>query len=240
MSRMLLWTWIILVLAGVSAASVACSERVKVAPTPSVFPDIAATCAASPNSCTTSIGPSFFLEVARAVGAENTYRITAAQENYVLPRWGGSDDGSVSVDLAANAAVADMRRTGDGQYAIVLKDGETYFKRETCSDWTRIQDGAGVLGPFMFTPDELSHSKVVEVLKSPPGSPLLTIKADLTGLGLVTLEVDRTTGLPFRLSSDTLTNNGKPLAWSFSEWGGTLSVPSVSTNRVGGPGGNPC
>ncbi|MGE3076728.1 MAG: hypothetical protein AB7N24_21880 [Dehalococcoidia bacterium] len=241
MGRVGLWTSILWLLAGMSLAMVACSERDKVTPTPSVFPDIEATCTASPKSCMTFVGPSFFREMGRAMEGAKTYRIIAAQENLVLPRWGGSDGGSVSVDLAAGTAVADLRRTGDGQYAIVLKDGETYFKRETCPDWTRIQDGADVLAPFIIiTPDELSRSKGIEVLKSQPGSPLLTVKADLAGLGVVTLEVDKTTGLPFRISSDELTNNGKSLAWTFSDWGASVNVPKVSTDRVGGPGGNPC
>ncbi|MGE0602076.1 MAG: hypothetical protein AB7J35_21975 [Dehalococcoidia bacterium] len=240
MGRFGFWTSILLLLAGMSLAMMACSERDNVTPTQSVFPDIEATCTASPKSCMTFVGPSFFREMGRAMEGAKTYQITANQENLVLPRWGGSDGGSVSVDLSAEAAVADLRRTGDGQYAIVLTDGETYFKRETCPDWTRIQDGADVLAPFIITADELSRSKVLEVLKSPPGSPLLTVKADLAGLGVVTLEVDKTTGLPFRISSDELTNNGKSLAWTFSEWGASVSVPKVSTDRVGGPGGNPC
>lgn len=178
-------------------------------------------------------------QVGRAVDAAGSYRLAVTQQNYVLERWGGSDGGSVQVDLKASAAVADLRRTGDGQYAIVLHDGATYFKRETCPTWAKIQGGQDVLAPFVITGAELRSSKLIETL--PPASATSTRgRVDLTGVGEVTLEVETATARPLRITSATLTNNGKPLEWSFSAWGEKVSVPDTATDRLSGPGGNPC
>ncbi len=179
------------------------------------------------------------LRVGRAVDSAGSYRLDATQQNFVLDRWGGSDGGTMQVDIHGDAAVADLHRTGDGQYAIVLQGGETYFKRETCPTWARIQAGREVLAPFVISGAEFRGSKVVETL--PPSSATSTrAKVDLAGVGEVTLEVDTETGRPLRITSDTLTNNGKPLEWSFSAWGEKVSVPNTATDRLSGPGGNPC
>ncbi len=193
-------------------------------------------CEKFPNLCELSI-EDLRIRVGGALEAAGTYRITAKQDNLVLPRWGGSDGGTVAVDLHAGTAVAGLRRTGDGQYAVAL-DGDTFFKRETCPSWTRIQDGAEVLAPFVLTGYEISQSRVLDTLVM--GTDSATLRVDLSGLGEVLMEIDNETGRPVRLWSETLTNNGKRLEWSFSGWGEPVAVPSISADRAGGPGGNPC
>lgn len=159
---------------------------------------------------TSAPGGDFLFQVGRAFETASSYRVSATQENLVLPRWGGSDGGTVSVDLKASAAAADLRRTGDGQYAVLLKGGETFFKRSTCSTWTKIQDAKDVLAPFVFRSDRLTSSKLLEVLPTPSnGNWLVTV--DLQGLGKVNMEIDPKTARPLRVASDTVTNNGKRL-----------------------------
>lgn len=216
------------------AAALACSKRADHSSTPE--PD---TCDRFPNLCQTQTGDYLF-QVGRAVGNAGTYRLTVTQTNYVLPRWGGSDGGTVQVDVKSGAATAQLQRTGDGPYAVVLRNGETYFKRETCSTWAKIQDGSAVLAAFVITPGELQASRLVSVEPSSPSAKTQVVRADLAGIGPVTLEVEKATGLPLRITSGTLTNNGKTLEWSFSDWGAEVDIPNVSSDRLSGPGGNPC
>ncbi len=180
------------------------------------------------------------LQVGRAMDEAGAYRLTVNQENFVLPRWGGSDGGTVDVDLNSGDAVANLHRTGDGNYAIVLRDGETYFKRETCPNWAKIQDGAQVLAPFVITSDEIAHSKLIKILPSSTSAATGVARLDLEGVGEVTLEMEQHSLLPVRITSETLTSNGKPLEWTFSNWGDQVKVPPVSGDRLSGPGGNPC
>lgn len=227
--------WAALLLAALLCATApACSKREAGTTTPE--PD---TCAQFPQLCQGQAGDYLF-QVGRAIGGAGSYRLSVTQTNYVLPRWGGSDGGTVRVDVKAGAAVAQLQRTGDGPYAVVLRNGETYFKRETCSTWAKIQDGSGVLAAFILTPGELQASTLVSVEPSDTGSKTQVVQADLAGIGLVTLEVDKATSLPLRITSSTLTNNGKRLEWSFSDWGAGVDIPNVSSDRLSGPGGNPC
>ena len=224
------WLLLATVLLGLSACSIRDKNDAK--PT-------ASSCIQDPQGCQGQTGDYLF-QVGRAIGDAGTYRLTATQTNLVLPRWGGSDGGTVLVDVKSSAASADMERTGDGPYAVVLRNGETYFKRETCSTWAKIQDGSGVLAGFVLTPDELQHSRLVSVEPSDTSAKTQVVQADLAGVGPVTLEVDKATSRPVRLSSDVLTDNGKRLEWVFSDWGAKVDIPTVVSERLSGPGGNPC
>lgn len=227
--------WAALLLAALfCATAAACSKRDDQSATPA--PD---TCAQFPQLCQGQTGDYLF-QVGRAIGDAGSYRLTVTQTNLVLPRWGGSDGGTVQVDVKAGAASAELQRTGDGRYAVVLRNGETYFKRETCSTWAKIQDGSAVLAAFILTPGELQASKLLSVESSSPAAKTQVVEADLAGIGPVTLEVDKATSRPIRITSDALTNNGKPLEWSFSDWGAKVDIPNVSSDRLSGPGGNPC
>jgi hypothetical protein len=216
-------------------ALAACSSREDDATRPG-DPENVDSCDRFPNLCELS-DTDLKIHVGGALETAGTYRVTATQDNLVLPRWGGSDGGTVSVDAKAGTAVAELRRTGDGQYAVVL-NGDTFFKRETCPNWTRIQDGKDVLAPFVITPAEVSRSRVLETITNTAKT--ATIRVDLAGLGEVTMEIDNETGRPRRLWSETLTNNGKRLEWTFDHWGEPVRPPNASADRVGGPGGNPC
>ena len=166
---------------------------------------------------------------AAAVEQAGSYRLVVEQSNLVLPRWGGSDGGEVLVDVEAGVAYARLFRTGDGPYEIVLSDGETAFKRETCATWARLQDAAGTLALFVVTPDELRRSSEIG------GG-----EYDLEGVGRVQLEFDAD-GRPSVLRSKDLTGNGKDLEWRFEDWGTRVDAPKPGTNlRLSGPGGNPC
>jgi|GEM_PF-5815038 len=225
----------ILLAAIVSVAAAACSDRED-----AVSPDDSAqldNCERFPNLCELS-DEDLRIRVGGALETAGSYRVTVRQENLVLPRWGGSDGGTVAVDVKSGAAVADLRRTGDGQYAVVLRGGETYFKRETCPTWARIQDGTDVLAPFVITPEEVGRSRVLQTISRASDS--TTLLVDLAGLGEVTLEIDNGTGRPLRLWSGTLTNNGKRLDWTFDRWAERVRIPDVSADRLSGPGGNPC
>ncbi len=220
--------WAALLLAALfCATAAACSERK------------AASVTTSTPAATTDLSGGILPAAARAMDGATSYRLSVTEEDYVLERWGGSDGGTVDVNLKSGEAKANLHRTGDGQYAIVLKTGETYFKRDTCPSWAKIQAGQAVLAPFVITGAELRSSKLFETLPSTSASSQ-RVKADLTGIGTVTLEVEKATGLPIRITSDTLTNNGKPLEWAFSDWGARVDIPNISSDRLSGPGGNPC
>lgn len=220
-----------------SAALVSgCSDRASKQPDPGANRD---TCEQFPAFCQGQTGD-FLFQVGRALDSAGSYHLVVSQANFVLPRWGGSDGGDVSVNLKTGEAVANLQRTGDGQYAIVLTSGETYFQRSTCPDWAKIQDGAAVLAPFILTSDELQHSKLTEVTPSTPESKTHTVKLELQGVGPVSMEVEKATARPVRITSETLTGNGKPLEWSFSAWGEPVKIPPVSSTKLSGPGGNPC
>ena len=64
------------------------------------------------------------------------------------------------------------------------------------------------------------------------------ITANVPGLGVVSIEIDSSTGRPVRISGQ---NNGKPLTWTFSDWGSTFTVlqPGGAVQDRG-PGGIPC
>lgn len=226
----------VLVTLGVAAA--ACSDRDRQELTPADRTESADTCERFPSFCDSQTGD-FLFQVGRALDGAGSYRLAVTQTNLVLPRWGGSDGGTVGVDLKADIAVADLPRTGDGRYTVVLRSGETYFQRQTCPTWARIQDGGEVLAPFIITSEDMAHSKLLDVLPSPSASSSV-VSLDLEGLGVVTMEVEKSTWRPIRVTSGTLTNNGKSLEWSFSSWGEKVTAPDVSTNRSSGPGGNPC
>lgn len=217
----------VLLAALLCATTLSCSERDK-QPTPPTTPTL------------DSQAGDYLFQVGRAVGDAGSYRLTVTQTNLVLPRWGGSDGGTVRVDVKAGAASADLQRNGDGRYAVVLRNGETYFKRETCSTWARIQDGSGVLAGFVLTPVELQSSTLISVEPSNTSAKTQVVQANITGVGPVTLEVDKATSRPVRITSETLTNNGQPLEWSFGDWGAKVDIPNVSSDRLSGPGGNPC
>ena len=226
----------VVLLAAVAVFAAGCSPRDDDGSRPDDAENIDS-CERFPNLCELS-DKDLQIRVGGALETAGTYRITAVQDNLVLSRWGGSDGGSVSVDVKAGTAVADLRRTGDGQYAVVLS-GDTYFKRETCRNWTRVQDGKDVLAPFILTPDEISRSRVLETVSHGASSAIL-LRVDLAGVGEVMLELDSESGRPLKLWSETLRNNGRRLEWRFDQWGDPVPPPNVSADRVGGPGGNPC
>lgn len=119
------------------------------------------------------------------------------------PCWGGSDGGTVEVDLDSGTAYARLFRTGDGDYEVLLRRGQSSFKRESCPTWARTQDGAGVLAAFVLTPGEVRSSR-----------DLGNGEYELAGLGRVSMELD-SAGRPAVIRSDWLTGNGQPLTWRF-------------------------
>lgn len=178
-------------------------------------------------------------QVSSAIAKAGAYRLEATQENLVLPRWGGSDGGTVLVDVTRRAAAAELYRTGDGPYSIVLQDGETYFKRETCPTWAHISAGSEVLAPFIFDATRLRQARALEL--GPAEGTRLLVRLELPGIGQATMQVDLATFLPVRITAETASGTGaKPIAWTFSEWGQPVSISRVSATRDSGPGGNPC
>lgn len=141
--------------------------------------------------------------VAAAMEKAGSYRLEVEQGDLVLPRSGGSDGGTVEVDLDSGTAYARLFRTGDGDCEVLLRRGQTFFKRESCPTWARIQDGAGVLAAFVLPPGEVRSSR-----------DLGNGEYELAGLGRVSMELD-SAGRPAVIRSDWLTGNGQPLTWRF-------------------------
>ena len=68
-------------------------------------------------------------KIQAAIDAEGAYTLAVQQTNFVLPQWGGSDGGTVTVgrpDIKV-AVNAELQRTGDGPYSIWLREGRTTF-----------------------------------------------------------------------------------------------------------------
>ena len=166
------------------------------------------------------------------------YTLTVEQSNFVLPQWGGADSGTVQVADGGKTARAVLARTGEvgATYTIALTGNQTFFQRSTCDTAFRIPGGGtDVLRPFLFSATK-TLANAADV-KWAAGSPNAVV-ANVSGLGQVTIEIDASTGRPSRITGQ---NNGKPLVWSFGDWGKSLSVsPPADSLQDRGPGGIPC
>jgi hypothetical protein len=188
-------------------------------------------------------GAELAANIQAAVDKEGAYTIDVRQENLVLPRWGGSDGGKVTVgrEDGQTIAVAELRRTGDGDYDLWLRNDQTYFKRSTCNQMARVPGGTGdVLEPFDFL---FNHR--FQGASNPRAAPGRTVlMMEMEGWGAVEVSFDPQTFLPRSLSALNATNNGKALLWEFRDWGKSPEVePSQSEFDKAydrGPGGNPC
>lgn len=184
----------------------------------------------------------FAREVQAAVDHAKGYELTIAGHNLVLPRWGGVDDGTLRIAIRGPRLEGVVHRTGDGTYAVRYVLGQSYFRRYTCSRYSRVPGG----GHDVFTMFLWSETNAIGNAHdvglggdSPPGT--LLLKASLTSLGPVTITVNRSTLLPTRLVTEGKVTSGSVSQWTFSHWG---QVPDVSApegpTADQGPGGNPC
>ncbi len=178
--------------------------------------------------------------IQRALDAKGHYVLTVDQQNLVLPQWGGVDGGVVAV--SADAVLAELTRTGDGPYTMLRANGETYFKRETCTEWARVPGGgAGVLAPFVLIGnDGIAGAKGLQLL---PGRTALGL--EVPAIGKVTLRYDVQTYLPLELWALNEAGTARRLLWTFEYDapppaldGPTLAGRERAPDR--GPGGNPC
>ncbi len=179
------------------------------------------------------------MRVQRAMSQNGSYRLEVRGQNLVLPRWGGIDSGTVDVRLDGSAASADLERTGDGPYKIVLVDGQTYFQRSTCPSFTRVPGGGPeVLMPFALS-DLADPRHFVPVGGVDRGA---VIEARTPKLGRVAFELDPESFLPLRLSKiRTEADGASSSEWEFSNWGEPVNVDAPSGDIAdNGPGGNPC
>jgi len=181
--------------------------------------------------------------IQEAIDKQGAYRITAQQEDLVLPRWGGTDGGTVTVGRKDGGVVAaaELYRTGDGSYDIWLRQGQTYFKRETCTAMARVPGGGGeVLDWFVF----LGNDRIKNARELKAASGRTTLMLTLDGLGEAEISFLPGTFLPNQLSSREATRNGKPLVWTFGDWGKQpefgVSATEFDKAYDRGPGGNPC
>jgi hypothetical protein len=177
--------------------------------------------------------------VQRAMAEKGSYHAFVVGQNLVLPRWGGVDSGSVDVKLDGSAASASMQRAGDGLYAIILVDGQTYFHRSTCPSFTRVPGGgAEVLTPFILSDLTGSDRRTVPI--GIVGNPAF-VDATTPQLGHVVLELDPESFLPLRLGRHDNNQQDGSSTWEFSSWGEGVHVERPSGDIPDrGPGGNPC
>lgn len=174
-------------------------------------------------------------QVQAAIDQRDSYTITVAQQNLVLPHWGGADGGTVKVAKRGTVALATLGRTGEqnATYAITLVEGQTFFKRSTCDDTFRVPGGsAAVLGPFLL------HTTLSLLNAQSPVRTTSGFEATFDTIGHVRIEIDPRTNLPARIYRAGV---GDPLDWTFSDWGKTsvdVSAPANVQDR--GPGGDPC
>lgn len=174
-----------------------------------------------------------------AIDGAGTYRITVTATNFVLPGWGGSDDGTVEVDSGANRARGVLNRTGEGgPYTIIWAGAQTVFQRATCKDWARISgSGTNVLSPFILAKNG-ALQKLGSFTASFENSELIYRGILDEPLGQVTIAIDPSTYLPRRIEQRSA---GAPaVTWTFSDWGKKLDIPVPKASYDRGPGGNPC
>ncbi len=208
------------VLVGLVLLAAACSERTRPgSPTPAAVPKDAAEALSRAQD---------------ALDRAGGHHVEMTGHNFALAQWGGIDSASVTVDGKGTAATATIARTGEGTYAVILIDGQTYFQRETCTTWARVPGGApAVLGPFLW--------KRSAALRNATGGRLdtagaaITVRATMGSLGEVAVELDPATFLPRRLT------RADGLSMTFSDWGKAPSMAKPSGNVPDrGPGGIPC
>jgi hypothetical protein len=238
---------------GAAVMLVACSERARSDDDEPVRTATATTASPSATGVPTDApdgpgpGPYDGDELARliqaAIDREGAYTLAVRQENLVLPRWGGSDGGTVTIGLDEGqaVAVANLRRTGDGDYTIWLREGQTYFKRSTCNALARVPGGTDeVLQPFNFLgKDRLEEARN---LRAATGRTVLML--EMEDWGPVEIGVEPRTFRPTTVSALNATKNGKPLLWEFKDWGKQPEIELSDTEFEKaydrGPGGNPC
>ena len=174
------------------------------------------------------------------IDAAGGYHVEMSGHNFVLPQWGGVESVAIDVGKQGTSASARVTRTGDGVYSVVLIDGQTFFKRETCSTWTRVPGGApAVLEPFLWNRTGLLRRATGAVIEANTGDTLV-VRATLPGIGEASVEVEAKSGRPLRLVRPA-GPAGDQMTWTFSDWGKAPSVTKPSGNIPDrGPGGNPC
>jgi hypothetical protein len=171
------------------------------------------------------------------------YTITVTAANFVLPNWGGSENGTVQVSVGGKTASAQLRRTGeDSSYAIRLVDDQTYFKRGTCDAWARVPGG----GPDVLRPFLLAATNVLNTAHNPQfvkADTRVVVDATVDGLGRSLIQMEpgtyRLITIVFGDKPDNAGHTG--FTFDFSELGKPLTVEKPSGNVPdSGPGGNPC
>ncbi len=192
------------------------------------------------NPSTTPSTPAEWL--ARAQGAIDSatgYRVEMTGHNMVLPQWGGIDAATLDIGRGGETATGTLERTGDGTYAVVFRDDQTYFKRSTCDHYARIPGGGpDVLKPFLW-----ARTGALEAARDAQFGPAYefgpVMEVALADLGRVRIELDEATSLPRRMAQTADAAGGGEFA--FSRWDQTPTVPPAPAGAPDqGPGGNPC
>jgi hypothetical protein len=181
--------------------------------------------------------PALSLRTAQYVLASaGGYRIRFEQSNFVLPQWGGIDNGVVEVSKDGTSAKAILTRTGekDATYTVTLTDGKTYFQRSTCQETFRIPGGgADVLKPFLL-------ARTNALANAAPNASWAgaAIHVAVDGLGPVDIALDEKTGRPSQIRG---TSNNLQQVWKFEAYGVNPNVSAPFGNvQERGPGGIPC
>ena len=175
-----------------------------------------------------------------AVAQSGGHRIEVAGHNFVLPQWGGIDEGTV--DAGGGGQVrAHLYRTGDGWYDVVAVEGETFFRRETCDVWARVPGGGrDVLRPFSLADLEQPGEEQTPSVYRRSTSTVISVQVKLGDGARGSLEVDGDTLRPVRLATERDAASGAQTEWRFSGWGEPADVSKPRAEYDRGPGGNPC
>jgi hypothetical protein len=205
-----------------------------------LLPAIIAACGGSSPS-TPSAGD-ILQQAQLAVQESLGYRIKVTGHNLVLPQWGGVDGGTVQVGTQPAIAVAELERTGDGDYALLLFAGQTFFRRSTCDHLARVPGGgADVLTPFLWGVGGILGKATDPQFSAGPRTETIIILAEIEPMGPVQIELDPATNLPKSLVTPPDPVSGSEDKWLFSDWGAVpeLSAPPANLPDQA-PGGNPC
>lgn len=210
----------------------ACSDREDPTPSAALTPTPVATPTPLP------AGSDVLAAVRDALQVVAGYRVQVTASNFPLEGWGGIDSGFVTVGRGGATGFADLVRTGDGGYSMIVDHDQLYFRRDTCETWKHLPGvaAAGVLLPFAFNANDTFATATATKVEAGKREKQVILTMRTQSLGVVQVTVNTETSLPARIFRDPATGQ-EPLELLFSEWGKgpTFRTPADAQDAMPGP-----
>lgn len=210
-----------------------CSDREGAAQTPATTPTPIATPTPLP------AGSDLLAAMRDALAVVAGYKVQVIASNFPLEGWGGVDSGFVTIGRDGTTAFADLVRTGDGGYSMILDHGETYFRRDTCETWEHLPGAAaaGIFRPFAFNANDVFATATATKVEAGKRDKQVVLTLRTPALGVVQVTVNTETSLPARIFRDPASGQ-QPLELLFTEWGKgpNFRTPTGAPDATPGPG----